>query len=44
LGTLTMNNPRHENTYSDCMRVGRRDNWLIGWQAKEGATVGGSYR
>jgi len=39
-----MNSLRHANTYSDSIRVGKRDNWLVGWQAREGAIVGGSYQ
>jgi hypothetical protein len=34
-----MDNPRHADTYSGSMEVGRRDTWLVGWQAMEEAPV-----
>jgi hypothetical protein len=32
------------NTYSGSIGVGRRYDWLVGWQAKEEAAVRGSFR
>jgi len=32
LWTWTMNSLRHANTYSGSVGVGKRDNWLVGWQ------------
>jgi hypothetical protein len=38
-----MDSPRHAYTYSGSVEVGRRDNWLVGWQAMEEAAIAGSY-
>jgi len=43
LGTSTTDSPRHADTYSDSMEGGRKYNWLVRWQAKEEATVIGSF-
>jgi hypothetical protein len=42
--TWTMDSPRHADTFSGSVGVGRRDSWLVGWQAMEKAAVAGSYQ
>jgi hypothetical protein len=39
-----MDSPRHTNTYSGSVEVGKRDNWLVGWQAMEEAAIAGNFR
>jgi len=42
--TWTMDSPRHADTYSGSVGVGRRDSWLVGWQAMEEVAIAISYR
>jgi len=39
-----MDSPRHADTSSGSVGGGRRDSWLVGWQAMEETAVAGSYR
>ena len=41
--TWTMDSPRHADTSSGSVGGGRRDSWLVGWQAMEETAVASSY-